>query len=93
MNNEIIRFEQMKFGMLRKLSGYLRISFAEIVAISPVIVPLPTAENIIKGYIVSFDPDAPAEIFEKIKKLSPGYSVFIGYYLLNELLPDPEVNN
>lgn len=93
MVNQVISFEQMEFSMFRKLSDSLGISFSEIIALSPVLFPVYTAENIIKGYIASFEPSASEAIFKKIRRLSPGYIVFLGYYLINDLLPDHEVHN
>lgn len=93
MITQTISFEQMEFGMFRKLSGSLGISFSEIIELEPVLFPVYTSDSVIIGYLASFDPSASKEIFKKIKGLSSGHSVFLGYYLINDLLPDAEVNN
>lgn len=90
MINQVISFQEMEFSMFRKLSGSLGISFSEIIELSPVLYPVYANDKIIKGYIASFEPSAPEEIFRKIKGLSAGYTVYLGFYLINDIITDDE---
>ncbi|MEO8770609.1 MAG: hypothetical protein ABI402_11005 [Ferruginibacter sp.] len=87
MIDQIIPFEKMKFGLLRRLSKCLDISFPEVTAIYPLLIPVFNNRKVIKYYVVSFGEGAPVIILNKIKKLSDSNTVCVGYYSINELLP------
>ncbi len=93
MINHVITFEQMEFGMLRRICQCLGISFIELLDVSPTLTPVYVMQNYISGYALTFRDDAPVEILKKIKKLLPCNTAFLGFYLVNDLLPISAMKN
>jgi hypothetical protein len=88
-----ISFEKMKFGLLRKLSNVLGISFEELINTQPMLSPVLSSAGMVKSYTVSFGAAPSLELQKKIKKISLDGKVHLDYYVLNEILPTGETNN
>lgn len=88
-----ISFEKIKFGLLRKLSNVLGITFEELINTHPTLAPVFTEAGAVKSYTVSFASQPSAEIQKKIKKISPNGKVYLDFYVLNDILPIPEMRN
>ena len=86
MVSRTIPFEEMQFGLFRKLSGYFNIAFEEVIDVAPELKPVFNKDAIITGYFVCFRSDAPTEILKKIYKISMDNSVYLGFYLVNDII-------
>ena len=87
MSTEEISFEKMKFGLLRKLSNVLGISFEELIYTQPDLSPVLSKAGAVMSYTLSFRNPPSAKIQKKFEKISPGGKLHLDYYVLNDMLP------